>query len=206
MAVQRQLPGGAFLNETDTKQRQTPGGAFANETVAATTSDAVFAITTADATASGGATVSAAAVFTISTAAAAFSGAASAGDAVAIFAATTADSTFSGGATVAAAAVFALTTDDSTLAANATGDVSGGWLVTPVLKNNTGTVLANESAATAYVYHLTTGALIVKKTGQTTNASGVMTIIDAALTISTEYRVVLVLNSGAEGLDKITAT
>jgi len=31
--AQRQIPGGAFLNEVGTAQRQIPGGAFVNETV-----------------------------------------------------------------------------------------------------------------------------------------------------------------------------
>jgi len=77
-------------------------------------------------------------------------------------------------------------------------------LTLPALKNNTGTVLASETGATAYVY-ATTGAHVVTKTGQTTDVSGVMTITDAALVAATQYRVVVVLASGAEGMDKVTA-
>lgn len=32
MAAQRQIPGGAFVNETSTAQRQIPGGAYVVET------------------------------------------------------------------------------------------------------------------------------------------------------------------------------
>lgn len=78
-------------------------------------------------------------------------------------------------------------------------------LATPPLKNNTGTLLANESGATVYVYAIG-GGHVVTKTGQTTDASGVMTITDAAISAGTQYRVVIVLASGAEGMDKLTAT
>jgi hypothetical protein len=97
---------------------------------------------------------------------------------------------------------------DGADAASFSGTVTSATptLTTPVLKNNTGTVLANETGATVCVYNVTTGALVVKKTGQTTNGSGVMTITDAAIAAATEYRVVISLASGAEGMDRITAT
>jgi chitodextrinase len=81
-----------------------------------------------------------------------------------------------------------------------------GTLTTPALKNNTGTVLANEVGAKAHVYNVTTGALVVAKTGQSTSAGGVMTVTDAAIVAGTEYRVVIILSSGAEGMEKVTAT
>ena len=81
-----------------------------------------------------------------------------------------------------------------------------GTLTTAPLKNNAGTLLANETGATAYIHDMTTGALIVAKTGQTTNSSGVMTVVDAAITPAAQYRIVVKLASAAEGLDKLTAT
>lgn len=81
----------------------------------------------------------------------------------------------------------------------------GNALVLPALKNNAGTVLASETGATAFVYDVSTGALVVKKTGQTTNGSGVMTVVDASIVSGTTYRVVIVLASGAEGMDKVAA-
>lgn len=79
-------------------------------------------------------------------------------------------------------------------------------LTTEPLKNNTGTLLASESGATALVYDMTTGDLVVKKTAQTTDGSGIMVVSDALLSSSTEYRLVVVLASGAEGMGKYTAS
>lgn len=81
-----------------------------------------------------------------------------------------------------------------------------GALTTSPLKNNTGTLLANETGATAYVYNVSTGALVVTKTGQTTNSSGIMEVTDVNIDPSTQYRLVVKLASGAEGMDKITAS
>ena len=146
---------------------------------------ASFTVTTADATFSGSGEVRPMASFTVTAANASFSGAASSGEAEASINATTASGIFSG---------------------SATGDTSSGSITTPALKNNTGTVLANETGVTVYVYTPDTGALVVKKTGQTTNASGVLTVSDALIVAGTLYRIVLVLGSGAEGMDKVTAT
>lgn len=116
---------------------------------------------------------------------------------------TLADAVFSGAAGAGAVASLAITTDAAIFSGSAS--VAGVPSITlPVLKNNTGTVLASETGATAYIY-ATTGAHVVTKTAQTTNGSGVMTITDAALTAATQYRVVIVLASGAEGMDKVTA-
>jgi hypothetical protein len=78
-------------------------------------------------------------------------------------------------------------------------------LTTEPLKNNAGTLLANETGATAYVHDKTTGALVVKKVGQTTDAAGVMVVSDALMSIGIEYRLVIVLASGAEGMCRVTA-
>lgn len=134
---------------------------------------------------SGSAQVSPEASITVTTALPAFSGGASTGSAEATITATTASPAFSG---------------------SATGDTSQGVITLPVLKNNTGTVLANETGATVHVYAVSTGNKVVTKTGQTTNASGVMTVTDALIVGGTQYRVVVVLGSGAEGLDKVTAS
>lgn len=98
-----------------------------------------------------------------------------------------------------------VTANTSTTVAITSSAVSG-TLTTAPLKNNAGTLLANETGATAYIHHMTTGALIVAKTGQTTNASGVMTVTDALIAPATQYRIVVKLASNAEGLDKLTAT
>lgn len=90
--------------------------------------------------------------------------------------------------------------------ASAVLSVTGaGVLTTPPLKNNAGTLLANEVGATVHVYSLA-GGLVVTKAAQTSNAAGVMTITDAAIVPATQYRIVVVLASGAEGLAKLGAT
>lgn len=143
-----------------------------------------FALTSADATFSGGGIVRPMASFAI-----------------------TADSaTFSGGAGEISAGSYAVTTANSAFAGGATGDVTQGTITCPALKNNAGTVLANEVGVTAYVYSVATGAPVVSKTGLTTNASGILVFTDAAIAAGTTYRVVIVLGSGAEGMDKVAAT
>lgn len=72
------------------------------------------------------------------------------------------------------------------------------------IKNNAGTLLANESGVTVIVNTLA-GVHVVTKTGQTSNASGVITVQDAAMTAGTTYRALIVLSSGAEGLAKVVA-
>jgi hypothetical protein len=62
-----------------------------------------------------------------------------------------------------------------------------GVITTPVLKNNTGTILASVSGVVANVYNPTTGALVVRKAGLSSNASGIVTITDAALVPGTSY-------------------
>lgn len=89
----------------------------------------------------------------------------------------------------------------------ATGDLSTGTvgtITTPPLKNNTGTVLSGESGATVHVY-TTGGAFVVTKTGETTDGAGVLAFSDAAIAPGTDYRCVIVLASGAEGMETLTA-
>lgn len=150
----------------------------------ASATSGTFTVTTADATFSGGGTVRP----------------------MASFAVTAADATFSGGANPLIGASFTLTTDGATLTGGATGSLTQGTITCPALKNNTGTVLANETGVAAYVYNMATGALVVLKSSQTTNASGVLSFTDALIVAGTTYRVVIVLSSGAEGMDKVAAT
>lgn len=146
---------------------------------------AQFAITADDATFSGGAIVSPMASFVV----------------------TAADAVFSGGAiSGSATAQISASADDAVFAGAAVGDTSSGSITTPAMKNNTGTLLANETGITVYVYHPTTGALVVKKTAQTSNSSGVVSVTDALIVGGTQYRIVIVLASGAEGMEKLTAS
>lgn len=88
-----------------------------------------------------------------------------------------------------------------------TASLTSGTLTSSVLKNNTGSILTSV-AFEAYVSNPTTGALIVKKTGLTSNAiSGVISFSDAAVVATSTYRVVWkAVVSGAEGLETLTAS
>lgn len=108
---------------------------------------------------------------------------------------------FSGGSTPVTGTLAGTEASDT---AASTGTVRNPRLVIGPLKNNTGTLLANETGATVYVYQ-TSGAHVVTKTSQTTDGSGLMTVTDAALVSGTTYRYVIVLGSGAEGMDKSAA-
>lgn len=76
--------------------------------------------------------------------------------------------------------------------------------LTPVLKNNTGTVLSSETGVTCNVYNTSTGALVLHKTGLTSDASGIVSVTDAALAAGTTYAYEIVL-SGARRLPTAAA-
>lgn len=120
-----------------------------------------------------------------------------------VLTATMADAVFSGSAGTSGIASLSVSTDAAVFS-GAASVAGSGTLTLPALKNNTGTVLASETGATAYIY-ATSGPHVVTKTGQTTNGIGVMSITDPLIVASTQYRVVIVLASGAEGMDKVTA-
>lgn len=76
--------------------------------------------------------------------------------------------------------------------------------LTPVLKNNAGTVLASETGVICNVYNATTGALVVHKTGLTSDAAGIVSVTDAAMAAGTTYSYEIVL-TGARRLPVATA-
>jgi len=57
-------------------------------------------------------------------------------------------------------------------------------------KNNTGTVLASTSTPFVLVVKVSDGTTVLSLTSQTTDASGVLTIANAALVAGTEYLLV----------------
>lgn len=69
-------------------------------------------------------------------------------------------------------------------AAAGTGTVTFG-----PLKLNNGTLLASISGWTVEVKNATTGALVIRKTGLSTSALGILTVNDAAITGGTNYAV-----------------
>ena len=71
----------------------------------------------------------------------------------------------------------------------------------------TGNLRLSESGVTVIVNNLTTGALVVKKTGLTTHATtGICVVNDAAIVAGTPYRVTQILADGNEGTWKYTAS
>lgn len=81
----------------------------------------------------------------------------------------------------------AQTVDSDTFSFTIAASAGTGTITTGAMKNNTGTVLASLSGWSVNVYHASTGALIVQKTGLTTSAGGVLTITDAAIVAGTTY-------------------
>ena len=91
-------------------------------------------------------------------------------------------------------------------AATLTVNAAAVGLTSSALKSNAG-VLHLSAAFEAFVLNVTTGALIVRKTGLTSNATtGIVTFTDAALTSATQYRVVWRrTDTGAQGIELLTA-
>jgi hypothetical protein len=94
----------------------------------------------------------------------------------------------------------------STIAPGAASALNTGTLTTGVLKNNAGTPLASETGVTVNVYHLTTGALIVQKTGATTNSSGIAAVVDALIVPGVTYGYEVVLTGSRRRLPTKAAT
>lgn len=70
-----------------------------------------------------------------------------------------------------------------------TGNTANGTFTSEVLKDYAGNVLANTALNFVRFYNDTTGALVLNKTGVSTNGSGIVTFSDAALVAGTTYRV-----------------
>jgi hypothetical protein len=83
---------------------------------------------------------------------------------------------------------------------------SGRTLITPPMKNNTGTPLANLSGLTVNVYNASTGVLVVRKTGLSSDAAGVVSLTDAAFVAGTSYAYEVVTPSHGRRLPVWTAT
>lgn len=118
--------------------------------------------------------------------------------------------TAAGAATVSAAGASTASTTATAAAGVATVSGVGGGvvaLVSSVFKNNTGTALASLTNVTAWVNAVESGALVVKLTSQTTNASGICTLQDAAIVTATQYRVTYRNEAtGDWGSELVTAT
>lgn len=82
-----------------------------------------------------------------------------------------------------------VTATASIFGGTATGGVTSGTFTSEVLKRNNGTVAASVSLTYVRFYNISTGALVLTKTGLSTNGSGVFTTTDAALVSGTTYAI-----------------
>lgn len=85
------------------------------------------------------------------------------------------------------------------------GSLSNGTFTSEVLKDYAGNVLASVSLNYVRFYNDTTGALVLNKTGVSTNASGIVTFSDAALVAGTTYRVDWETSAGSRRMPRKAA-
>jgi hypothetical protein len=112
--------------------------------------------------------------------------------------ATLGDITASGTLSVSTSALSGSATLDDITAAGTLAQASG-TITSPVLKNNTGTILASVTGIVANVYNPTTGALVVRKTGLSSSAGGIVTITDVLITAGVTYAYELDLSATSQG-------
>ena len=89
----------------------------------------------------------------------------------------------------AAGATISTTTANATFSGSAQPASGLGTFTSEVLKDNTGTVVASKALTFVAIYNDSTGVLVVRKTGLSTNGSGIFSFSDALLTPGTTYRV-----------------
>lgn len=169
---------------------------------------ASISLTTSAATLSSSASVSPLASFSLTTAAAVISGSASvAGASSASFSISTMAASLASSAYVSPIASISLTTAAATLSGSAVGNSSTGTLTIVDLKDmTTGALRTNETGIVIIVNDVSTGALVVKLTGQTSDSVGDIVVSNVAWSIGTTYRVTIILSDGSEGTWKYTAT
>ena len=90
-------------------------------------------------------------------------------------------------------------------AITSTGNTTNGTFTSEVLKDYAGNVLASVSLNYVRFYNDTTGALVLNKTGVSTNASGIVTFSDAALVAGTTYRVDWETSAGSRRMPRKAA-
>ena len=104
-----------------------------------------------------------------------------------------------------------ITTTITATLANITGAITGtgstanGTFTSEVLKDYAGNVLASVSLNYVRFYNDTTGALVLNKTGVSTNASGIVTFSNGALVSGTTYRVDWETSAGSRRMPRKAA-
>lgn len=91
-------------------------------------------------------------------------------------------------------------------AITSTGSTANGTFTSEVLKDYAGNALVSVSMNFVRLYNQTTGALVLSKTGVSTNASGVVSFTDAALTAGTGYRIDWETSTGSRRMPIKAAT
>ena len=86
-----------------------------------------------------------------------------------------------------------------------TGNTTNGTFTSEVLKDYAGNVLSNTALNFVRFYNDTTGALVLSKTGVSTNGSGIVTFSDAALVAGTTYRVDWETSAGSRRMPRKAA-
>lgn len=201
MARQYLSPDGTFVNETGSRQYLLPDGTFINETAGGVAGAVLAADSFSVATSTAALTTSillAANAVAVATVTAALTNNGLGANAVAVATATAALTTsilLATSAVAVATATAALTT------------IAAVRFSTPALKNNTGTVLSGETGVIVNIYNSTTGALVLRKTGLSSDGSGVVAVADVTGTLvaSTVYSYEVVLSSNGRRLPTATA-
>lgn len=91
-------------------------------------------------------------------------------------------------AAVAVTATVSIAMPQMSVSASASVPAANPAITSEPLKNNTGALLANQALDYVAIYDNTTGALVLRVTGVSTDASGVFTVSDAALTAGVTYK------------------
>ena len=97
----------------------------------------------------------------------------------------------------------ALVLDNDTV--NCSFGSQSGVITSLPLKTNNGTILASTALSYICFYNISTGALVLRKTGVSTNASGIFTVTDPLLSSGTQYRVDFETAAGQRRMPLATA-
>lgn len=97
-----------------------------------------------------------------------------------------------------------LSTYQATVTLNADGIIT--FSGTQALKNNTGTVIANETGLTVDVHDIATGGLIVRKTSLSTDGNGELQFSDPSILAGLTYRVTISKGAIDSHPQRLTAT
>ncbi len=81
------------------------------------------------------------------------------------------------------------TTANTVGSVTSVGNTANGTFTSEALRDNVGNLIASKALNFVCLYNDTTGALVVRKTGLSTNSSGIFSFTDAAITAGVTYRV-----------------